>query len=242
VSLIRDALERAREEAERQRAGGAPPPVRSFRRHAATPRGPWAIAAVSGLIGAALAGGGIYLAWARQPRPAETPAAATPQAPIAAIAPAATSPTASPPARVSRAAVEGPTTPQPATPAPPVAAVLPAPRSPTTAAAPEPIAPALTARSVAAAPAAERVEAPPKASPPPPSVYAGEATTPGGATMGLGGIAFSPSGPVALVNGKALGIGEGLVSTAGEAFVVEAIERDRVTLVSAGVRLVIVLR
>jgi hypothetical protein len=75
-----------------------------------------------------------------------------------------------------------------------------------------------------------------------PREYTGSAPTPAGSRLELSGIAYAPDGGVALVNGKPLARGEGLVTDRGEAFLVESIEPDRVTLVSAGVRLVLRLR
>lgn len=67
---------------------------------------------------------------------------------------------------------------------------------------------------------------------PPASTHTRRASIPGGGEIALGGIAFSPSRPVAMLNGKVVGVGEVI-----EGFTVIAIEPRRVELRGHGTTL-----
>ena len=67
--------------------------------------------------------------------------------------------------------------------------------------------------------------------------YVGEATVPDGAKIELGGIVFSESNPVALINGKVLGVGAVV-----EEFTIVSIQPDRVELRGRGVTMFLALK
>ena len=67
--------------------------------------------------------------------------------------------------------------------------------------------------------------------------YVGEATVPDGAKIELGGIVFSETNPVALINGKVLGVGAVV-----EEFTIVSIQPDRVELRGRGVTMVLALK
>ncbi len=67
--------------------------------------------------------------------------------------------------------------------------------------------------------------------------YVGELTVPDGAKIELGGIVFSESNPVALINGKVLGPGAVV-----EEFTIVSIQPDRVELRGRGITMFLVLK
>lgn len=273
MSLIRDALERARAESERhaaKRTGPlAPAPVPPRRERSGLGLVGWR-GLLAGTLFGALAAGAVFLIGGRRPSeplPAESAVAVPDVAPAIVPAPAAEKPASAvvasevtpPPAPPEKAAASGEAPSQ--RDGPPTGEAASSVERPTGSAAEvdagEQTAPPLREvaapvaappPSAAAAPAVQPGTAPaPRAQPSgsaPQAVTAatGTARTPAGALLDLGGIAFSPTGAVALINGKPLLVGEGLVSERGEAFLVERIDPDQVTLVSAGVRIVLTLR
>jgi len=67
--------------------------------------------------------------------------------------------------------------------------------------------------------------------------YVGEVTVPDGAKIELGGIVFSETNPVALINGKVLGPGAVV-----EEFTIVSIQPDRVELRGRGITMFLVLK
>jgi hypothetical protein len=90
---------------------------------------------------------------------------------------------------------------------------------------------------------AARVRAAPDAQPRPAPVaadtrtYVGEVTAPDGAKIELGGIVYSESNPVALINGKVLGPGATV-----EEFTIVSIQPDRVELRGRGITMYLALK
>ncbi|HEX4495048.1 MAG TPA: hypothetical protein VIE43_05200 [Thermoanaerobaculia bacterium] len=259
MSLISDALKKARAEAARQDSlrqgmpyaiGVADAPVR---------RAPW-ISLLAGLgAGCILAAGVFALAffagWGPFRKPAmETPAAAVAEASIApppapasqAPAPsalpaapagerlAATPPLQPPAASPLQTSIEAPRQPlpPPADAAPPIAR-NPAPETAPPAPTPTP-APAPVVQAPAPVPAAPTQPAP--AAPEAASgglvegnTYSGEVPVPGGGSVKLNGIVFSPDHPIAVLDGRVMGPGENV-----QGFTVVAIEAGRVKLQGHG--------
>ncbi len=256
MSLISDALKRARQEAARQDSlrqglpyavGVADPPVR---------RAPW-ISLLAGLgagciLAAAVFALAFFAGWGPFHRPAvetRTAAAPVPVAPQIPVTEPAALPVAPPEVQERPAA---PITPPPA----PVAAPAPEPkpisevprepeRRPAPPAAAPPVvrrpAPEPTPAAPAPAPVAE-VERPapvpaatPQAAPAGDSglvegqVYSGEVPVPGGGSVKLNGIVFSQDHPIAVLDGRVMGPGESV-----QGFTVIAIESGRVKLQGHG--------
>ncbi len=252
MSLISDALKKARQEAARQDSlrqglpyamGAVDPPVR---------RDPW-ISLLAGLgagciLAVAMFAFAYFAGWgpfhkpvietrvAAAPPPAPAPIIPTPPAaaapailPVAPPAAPPPTPVVAKPPPVARAA------PPPAAPvAEPIVSVRPA--RPEPKAAPPPPPPA--------APEPAFVEPRPAPSPPAPSnpapagdsgslvdgrVYVGEVPIPGGGSVKLNGIAFSQDQPVAVLDGRVMGPGE-IVG----GFTLVAIESGRVKLQGHG--------
>jgi hypothetical protein len=67
--------------------------------------------------------------------------------------------------------------------------------------------------------------------------YVGEVTAPDGAKIELGGIVYSESNPVALINGKVLGPGAMV-----EEFTIVSIQPDRVELRGRGITMFLALK
>jgi len=214
MSLISEALKRARLEAAHQEAAREgrtyAPPL-----HVPERRRRWPMLLAGILAGALLVGavaGGAY--WALGRRAAEVAALDTAEArrPVPPAAPAPAPPLAPEPEAVPRPpAVE---------PARPRAAPAPAPRETRPAAVPEPKPepPPTTPRRPPSAPVPET--APPREASPQPSEpaqpvapapaadapsYVREVVLPGGAKLALSGIAYSETQPVALINGRVVG-------------------------------------
>jgi hypothetical protein len=252
MSLISDALKKARQEAARQDSlrqglpyavGAADPPVR---------RDPW-ISLLAGLgAGCILAVAMFALAYFAGWGPFHKPVAETRVAAAPLPAPASTIPT--PPAAAAPAILPvAPPTAPPPTPVvakpPPVVRTAPPPAAPVA----EPIVSVRPARPEpkAAPPASlpvtpELVTPEPRPAPTPPTpsnpapagdsgslvdgrVYVGEVPIPGGGSVKLNGIAFSQDQPVAVLDGRLMGPGE-IVG----GFTLVAIESGRVKLQGHG--------
>jgi hypothetical protein len=264
MSLISDALKKARAEAARQDSlrqgmpyaiGVADAPVR---------RPPW-LSLLAGLgAGCLLAAGVFAVAFFAGWGPFHKPVAETRAATVAetSVAPPATLPAiaATPPSpapatlptapREERPAPAPTLSPLPAPPAPakplpetprqpaPQAETPPAPRNP----APEPAPAAATAEPPAPIQAAPSPAAPSQPASPAPApsaasgglvegnTYAGEVPVPGGGSVKLNGIVFSPDHPIAVLDGRVMGPGE-----SAQGFTVLAIESGRVKLQGHGV-------
>jgi hypothetical protein len=273
MSLINDALKRARLEAARQQAESEPGAFASAPSHV-PPRSPTArivgvLAAVVALVAATVlfwrAGNEITSAPAADvatvaPRDELAPSERIRPAPADALptAQAAGPATAAAPASESAPAASQPTLRETA---PPTASAepgtrpaddreAPAPQPAARAAAPEPELPTQP-QPVARPPVNEKSPPPSQAAPndapgPAPAAtptaldgrtFTKTAQLSGGRELHLQGIAWSDTHPVAMVNGRALGIGEGL-----EGFLVEAIDPDFVTLRGGDVTFRIKLR
>lgn len=260
MSLISDALKRARQEASRQDSlrqgvpyavGLADPQVR---------RAPW-ISLLAGLgagciLAAAVFALAFFAGWgpfhkpAVETRTAEIPAAAGPQPPSAApVAAPAVEPAALPvaPPRVQETpAPAPPPKPVPAPPrvaeeirpAPQVEAAPPVVRRPPPETVPAAPSPAPTAEVEPPAPAPIPAAPSPSAPAAPAGnpgdltegqVYTGELPVPGGGSLKLNGIVFSPDHPIAVLDGRVMGPGESV-----QGFTVVAIESGRVKLQGHG--------
>jgi hypothetical protein len=242
MSLISEALKKARQEAARQ--------------DAERPRSPYAVGVAEpaerriGLVavlagvgaGCLVAGSILAVAWsagwgpfARPAKPVEQVAVAAPDSPPP-VNPA------SEPAAVPPAMIEEPAPPQPVQESrPPVGEVrsgapaeapvaLPAPTPPPPAAPEENRAPA------AAVPSAPAPTTPVRPSPPANTgslvdgqTYVGEVPVPGGGTVRLNGIVFSQEQPVAMLDGRVMAPGEII-----QGFTIAAIEAGRVKLQGYG--------
>ncbi|HPA94552.1 MAG TPA: hypothetical protein PK570_10985 [Thermoanaerobaculia bacterium] len=215
MSLISDALRKARQEAARQEAarrGEAPPQLPHHMPLRRPARAPWIAALAGGFAGAALlTAAGLWYFTSRHvpapaPAPASTPAAiATPApapSPVAEITPVAPVPAL-------------PVTPEPA--APPEAAPSIPPPEPT-------LAP--DASAVAESPASAPIRTPRR-----------RAELADGTVLTLQGIAITDGRPVALVNGVALGPGERIAG-----FTVTAIAATEIELRRDGEIVVLALR
>jgi hypothetical protein len=250
MSLISDALKRARQEAARQDSlrqgvpyamGMADPPVR---------RTPW-ISLLAGLgagciLAAAVFALAFFAGWGPfhkptvETRTAEIPAAATPPSPVAAPMPEPVASATMPlqekvaPAPPPKPVPEPPRVIEERRPAPQVETTPPVVRRP-----PPEIAPAAPSPAPAAAPIAE-VERPAPAPIPAASagnsgdlvegqVYTGEVPVPGGGNLKLNGIVFSQDHPIAVLDGRVMGPGESV-----QGFTVVAIESGRVKLQGHG--------
>jgi hypothetical protein len=249
MSLISDALKKARQEAARQDSlrQGIPYAMGAAE---APPRAPW-ITLLAGLgVGCILAAAFFALAFAAgwgpfhqaaPPAPEARMAAANPAPAPAASAPAATivetpaapAVSATPPAAIPKPSP--PAVPRLEPPAPPV------PRPAPTAAAPSPLPveavpdPTPNTATVPTAPAPEAPAPQPAVSAAASGgledgkVYTGEVPIPGGGLVKLNGIAYSQDHPVAVLDGRVMGPGE---SVGG--FTIVAIESGRVKLQGHG--------
>lgn len=253
MSLIDEALKRARHEASRQEAvkrdaarHDGPRPIPKLYADRQTSRAPlWAGIATGAAV--ALLGVVAWLLWGRAPvAPPAAPHVAVTGAPLATVPadpPTVASPTpsAEQPAPRPPSAATAPQEPVPALrvsrpeapPAPPVA--------------PQPVReqPAKLEEPPAAAPkpalSAPRTSPPAAASTAPAGAtqtFVREATLPGGGPrLRLGGIAYSEEAPIALINGAALGKGEVV-----EGYVVRRIDAAEVELEGPGGRVVLRLK
>ncbi len=259
MSLISDALKKARQEAARQDSlrQGTPYAMGTAE---APPRAPW-ITLLAGLgVGCVLAAAFFALAFfagwgpfykAAPPAPAARVAAAisppVPPAPAASApepaatlveVPAAPTVSATPPAAVPKPSppaaprLETPAPPAPK-PAPTAAAPSPLPveaaPDPTPNTAPVPAAPAPEAPAPQSAVSAATAPATASGGLEEGKVYTGEVPVPGGGLVKLNGIAYSQDHPVAVLDGRVMGPGE---SVGG--FTIVAIESGRVKLQGHG--------
>ena len=255
MSLISDALKKARQEAARQDSlrQGVPYAVGSVE----SPSRRGLLPVLAGLGAGCLVAGLLFaIAWAAGWGPFARPQAAlAPQVAVAQQAaplPPALAPAATPPQSVEvheETPSPKPVQTQPATPPPPAAQTHPAPESTPPAAPPkvEPAAPQPAQPSIVVQPSAPPVEEPPAATvpaapapspaPAPQSsggleegkVYAGEVPVPGGGSIKLNGIAFSPEHPIVVLDGRVMGPGETV-----QGFTVVEIQSDRVKLQGHG--------
>ncbi len=255
MSLISDALKKARQEAARQDSlrPGLPYAVGAATAPAA-PRAPW-ISLLAGLGAGCLLAAAIFamaffggwgpfhkpapqtqVAAAPVPQPVTAPPsqAAVPEPPpkpVAIVEAPAPKPVPEPPKREPEAVRP---TPQPQTPV--VIAPHPAPEA---ARATPPVvtaAPAPQPAAEAPAPAPAPVQAAPAPAPSAPeggliegSTYNGDLPVPGGGSVKLNGIVYSPDHPIAVLDGRVMGPGENV-----QGFTVVAIESGRVKLQGHG--------
>ncbi|HET9208805.1 MAG TPA: hypothetical protein VFR03_00320 [Thermoanaerobaculia bacterium] len=257
MSLISDALKKARQEAARQDSLQPGLPYAVGAATAPAPRAPW-ITLLAGLgagclLAAAVFAVAFFGGWgpfhkpAAQTQVAASPAAPTPAAPapqpetapspkpVAVVEKPAPKPVAEPPKREPEPVRPAPQaqTPPKVT-APPRLAPEPVPAPPPVKAAPSPqpaaetSAPAPTPAQTAPAPAA-----PPQSAPEggltEGSTYTGELPVPGGGSVKLNGIVYSPDHPIAVLDGRVMGPGENV-----QGFTVVAIESGRVKLQGHG--------
>ncbi len=251
MSLISDALKKARAEAARQDSLRQGVPYAVGVADAPERRAPW-ISLLAGLgagcvLAAAVFALAFFAGWGPFHKPvAETQVAAAPATPT----PAVPAPQAPAPATIPALPPE---TPQPLPQSPPVAAT-PVQESPRQTApqveAPPPAAPRSPAPEAAQAisaptpapvptPAAPVDATPSQPIPAAPSAgssglvegdtYVGELPVPGGGSVKLNGIVFSPDHPIAVLDGRVMGPGETV-----QGFTVVAIESGRVKLQGHG--------
>ena len=256
MSLISDALKRARQEAARQDSlrqgvpyavGVADPPVR---------RTPW-ISLLAGLgagciLAAAVFALAFFAGWgpSRKPtvetRTAEVPAVAVPPSPVAAPVAEITESVAPSPLPIvppqETAAPAPPPKPAPETPrvieerrpTPQVETTPPVVRRPSL---PETVPPAPAPTAEVERPAPAPVPAAPIPAAPAENsgslvegqAYTGEVPVPGGGSLKLNGIVFSQDHPIAVLDGRVMGPGESV-----QGFTVVAIESGRVKLQGHG--------
>jgi hypothetical protein len=258
MSLISDALKKARQEAARQDSlrPGLPYAVGAVEARPA--RDPW-ISLLAGLgagclLAAAIFALAFFSGWgpfhkpaaqtqvaAAAPAPQPVTAApsqpaipAPPPQPVAVVEAPAPKPAPAPPKQREPEAVRP--APQPQTPSPavivsrPAPEPAPAPAPAVTAPAPQPMAEAPAPVPVQAAPAPA---APQKSAPEggltEGTTYTGELPVPGGGSVKLNGIVYSPDHPIAVLDGRVMGPGENV-----QGFTVVAIESGRVKLQGHG--------
>lgn len=257
MSLISEALKKARQEAARQ--------------DAQRPRSPYAVGAAdsaerrNGLVpvlagvgaGCLLAGLILAVAWsagwgpfARPAQPAAQVSQAAPASPPPAPVETAVEPSAPPPALVPQESAPAPVERPAAAPPPaqesrpqPILEVRPTAPAEAPGARPAPTPPAAPAEEeqtpAATVPAAPAPAAPLRPSSPTPPLsagdlvdgrtYVGEVPLPGGGALKLNGIAFSQDRPVAVLDGRVMGPGELI-----QGFTITAIEAGRVKLQGYG--------
>jgi hypothetical protein len=255
MSLISDALKKARQEAARQDALRQGVPYAMGAADAPARRAPW-LSLLAGLGAGCLLAGIVFVfayiaGWGPfrkvETRVAQTPAAAAPVQPVPAPsvaqpAPPPETPAAKPQEAPPAAVTVTPPAPKPE---PPRRDPEPAPvqEPPARRPAPEPAAPApiptSEAEPLVPAPAPVTPAAPasqPSAPAPAPSggleegkVYPGEVPVPGGGSLKLNGIAYSPDHPIAVLGGRVIGPGESV-----QGFTVVEILADRVKLQGHG--------
>jgi hypothetical protein len=259
MSLISDALKKARQEAARQDSlrPGLPYAVGAVEARPA--RAPW-ISLLAGLGAGCLLAAVIFAmaffgGWGPFHKPvAQTqvavspavpaPAAPAPQPVVAAPSqPAVQEPPAKPVAVVETPAPKPAPAPEPPKREPETVRPAPPPQTPPAVAiAPHPApetAPAPQSAAEAPAPASAPVQAAPAPATPPQSApegglvegntYTGELPVPGGGSVKLNGIVYSPDHPIAVLDGRVMGPGENV-----QGFTVVAIESGRVKLQGHG--------
>jgi hypothetical protein len=210
MSLISEALKKARQEAARQEAlrrGVAPPPLPHHMPLRRRERPPWLAALAGGFLGAALLTAAAL--WLFTGERATVPSASPQDEPAGATAPAASPANAAPAPREE-------TVPAAAQPEIPPAATDPAPPEPQAVSAS-----AAPSRPASPAPEATPIPEPPAQREPAPR----RAELADGTVLVLQGIAITDGRPVALVNGVALGPGERV-----EGFTVQSIDAMRIEL------------
>jgi hypothetical protein len=258
MSLISDALKKARAEAARQDSLRQGVPYAVGVADAPDRRAPW-ISLLAGLgagcvLAAAVFALAFFAGWGPFHKPsAETQVAAAPAVTTTTATTATTSTSAPAPQAPAPATLPAvaPETSQPSPQAPPVAArpVPEPPRQtapPVEAPPPAPRNPAPEAPPAISAPAPAPVPTPaapvvptPSQAPPAPAAgsgglvegdtYVGEVPVPGGGSVKLNGIVFSPDHPIAVLDGRVMGPGETV-----QGFTVVAIESGRVKLQGHG--------
>lgn len=265
MSLIDEALKRARHEASRQEAvkrdaarHDGPRPIPKLYAERGTSRAPiWAGIATGAAV--ALLGVVAWLLWGRAPvvppvaaATAEAPKAVSVPSPQSAAPAASTlpsAPTAPPPAAASGPPASSAPVREPAPrslpSAPPPSAPAATPAAPHSAAPPprertaKPAEPSTAApKPISSAPRTNVPAAGSSAAPGAPQTYVREVALPGGGPhFRLGGIAYSAEAPIALINGAALGKGEVV-----EGYVVRRIDAAEVELEGPGGRVVLRLK
>ncbi len=258
MSLINEALKRARIDAARRDAAAKGVPPSALPVYRPPGRRSWLVPVAgfaAGLAAVALAAGAFWLARrplasaSAQPAPAavETPVAATAAAETPAVVAAAAPPAAVPPAAPPREpSVASPSAPAPLAPAPP-SGVRPLASAPP--AEPPPAEPPLASAVPPASrvrPASGRRPLDPSGTPPPPArsrpeagaaglvagkTYLREAAPAGEPPVKVEFIVWSESRPFAQINGQLLSPGE---SAGG--YTLLSVERERVELENAGIR------
>ncbi len=252
MSLISDALKKARQEAARQDSLRPGLPYAVGAATAPAPRAPW-ISLLAGLGAGCLLAAAIFalaffggwgpfhkpapqteVAAAPAPQPVTAPPSQAalsepPPQPVAVVEAPAPKPAPEPPKREPEAVRPAP---QPQTP-PVVLAPHPAPEA-APATPPVTVAPAPQPATEAPAPAPAPIQAAPAPSTPEGglvegSTYSGELPVPGGGSVKLNGIVYSPDHPIAVLDGRVMGPGENV-----QGFTVVAIESGRVKLQGHG--------
>lgn len=252
MSLINEALKRARLEAARQDAAGQRMPVSSLPSHVPPRRSAWtglALGLAAGVLLSLIAFGAVMMALRRPAPPADAPAVATAPPPVgmnetaSAMESTAPSTSSAGPAETTPGAPTGTTTPAAtAASSPSIPPVSESPSATTPAAAPEPAPPTAPPAETAAIPAPPSAPAPttvPAATPAAPALrtYVKEAKLPGGEQLKLDFIVWSESQTFAQINGRLIGVGERV-----EGFTLERIERRQVELQGpSGTRFVITI-
>lgn len=230
MSLVSDALKKARQEAARQDAAqrGLPYAVGAVEK----PRGSSLLVGViaGSVTGVVLLGVIAYLAGWLGPGRSEKPVAevaVAQESPEPAAVPESSVPAAAPqPAPATSPALLAEATPPPPPPsspvpaAPPTVVTTPPPAEPAPVVAPEPT----------PQPPSEPAATEPKR-------YVGSVPLPGGGAVTLNGIAYSEQNPIAVLDGRVVGPGESV-----QGFVVVAIERKQVKLEGHGQVVYVALR
>jgi hypothetical protein len=259
MSLISDALKKARQEAARQDSYRQGVPYAVGAADARPARAPW-ISLLAGLgagciLAAAIFAMAFFAGWGPFHKPVtETQVAAAPAAPAALGPQPVTAPpvqpgepaVVEPPSLAKPVAVETPAPkpapeppklevvkPAPQVTAPPPAPPRPAPETPPATATPAPQ-PTVEAPAPAPVQAAASAPAAPAQSVPASGLaeggsYTGELPVPGGGAVKLNGIVYSPDHPIAVLDGRVMGPGETV-----QGFTVVAIESSRVKLQGHG--------
>lgn len=237
MSLISDALNKARQEAARQEAvrqrvpyavGAIEPP----RRGATGPL-------LAGILVGCLAVGGLfgvaYLAgWGpwQEVKPEPGPAVAEAPPPLASAPTPAADPSIAPTQRPPLEPVKETPSPKPPPDAVPPPAETPPPQPSPVPVAPPPVEtppPAVAETPPPALPTPAPPAPPAQPTPSEAKSYVGEVPVPGGGVLRLNGIAFSEQSPVVVLDGRVMGPGESV-----QGFTIVEIQRDRVRLEGHG--------
>ncbi|MFL6193221.1 MAG: hypothetical protein ACJ75H_03565 [Thermoanaerobaculia bacterium] len=254
MSLISDALKKARQEAARQDAlrqgmpyavGAADPPARNPWLPLAAGLGAGCLLAAVVFLFAWTAGWGPFAAKTAAPAPTALPQVAQAPQPTPAVTieeqPPAVPPRAVPQAAIPEVTTAPPPLPEPVRPQPepPVQPVQEAPPAPSIQVTPSNPTPAPQqqpepAPETAPAPPAPVQEDPAKAEA---QSFVREVPVPGGGTLTLNGIAYSPDRPIAVVDGKVIGPGEVV-----QGFTVVEIQANRLKLQGHGTTVYVSLK